>query len=180
MMVEIILDLQEKNRDLREMNKELTDYAQDLEEEIDQVQIRNEDSVKCLLSTQKVIKSTNKEPVKPKKEMCIWCSLRMPFFAPSNGICHATSPEMEDVLNVGPEQFEDARWKMNKHHIPESFEECEDPQFRLMAYLSFFRTWWGYGKIGKRKKLPECVVDAIRKKWPLGFSDSEYNESYDN
>ena len=58
------------------------------------------------------------------------------------------------------------------HDLRGDYHEKKNNNFRFAAYKQFI--WWVYGKLGRgvRKRIPSCVMWAIRETYPSG--DGEY------
>ena len=94
---------------------------------------------------------------------------RMLQFRPT---CVCESPEFAEWLDFSEAQLKEKRFLLFKtlspQEAPNTKSQLSDKQSRLIAYSIIFDCIYGKyaGKRRARRKLPVCVVIAIRDKWP--------------
>jgi len=107
--------------------------------------------------------------------VCPFCEARAPYMPP-NHPCWIRTPDFQNWINLTEADREDARERLSVNTVcPESLEECSDKQKRLICYLKVFRFFYEYGEKGNQIPHPTCIVMKIRKTWPEGWEDLEFD-----
>ena len=169
--------LQKKQNNLEKQNKSLKRKIKDLNCNVNAIsnKLHENDSTIFIPAKRRKLNENKNIPATP---ICFECKRHATKSPPGGQTCWSKTSKMQEFLILTEADFKDAKYRLSKYpekySIPTCLDELDNPQSKITSYLKIFRFFHDQGKVGERKKLPCCMVDVVRQKWPVEI-DNDYS-----